>query len=97
MFETSLEKYINVHDSLRKFQRLKNITEIEPEVNLIPSKIFFQDSLDPYPDDDFSVLKYEFLSKTPGLNGINAINFFPIEMSKYFKEKFLKEFGYLFI
>ena len=93
LFDYEFNKYITKHASLRKFTRLCNISEIDPEFDLITEKITFQDALDPQPLDDFYVLKYEFLSKTPGFFGIHAINFMNVEMSNYFKERIIKPYG----
>lgn len=97
MSELNLEKYITVHESLRTYKRFENITEMDPEYQLMPMKINYQDSLDPYPNDDIYVLNYEFLSKTPGLTSIHAINFLNVEHNHYIKVKLAKDYGFIFI
>lgn len=94
-FEFEFGKYITVHPSLRKFIRFLPKNECDEEFSLIAKSHNFQDCLDPYMDEngDFYVLKYEYLSKTPGYFSIHAINSINIEMSQYFKQRFCKEFG----
>lgn len=93
MFEYQFEQFIKPHNSLRVFLRFPPISEIDSEFPLLPNTISFQDSLDPRSSDDIEVIHYEFLSKTPGLFGIHAMNPWKIEIASYFKERLMKTYG----
>jgi hypothetical protein len=66
---------------------------VDPDFSLKPKEISFQDSLDPKLLDKISVLRYEFLSKTPGYYGIYCVNNIKIEMSFYLKERLCLPYG----
>ena len=93
MFDFNFEKFVTPHHSLRVFIKLPERSEIDPDFALLPEKIEFQDGLDPQNIDDLDVLKYEFISKTPGFFGIHAVNAWNVEMPNYFKERTGKTYG----
>lgn len=86
--------YLIPHQSLRKFMRMIGVSEVDPEFNLKPTEIFFQDNLDPKLTDKIAVLKYEFLAKTPGFYGIFCMNNLRLEMSFYLKERLSLPYGF---
>ena len=93
MFDYQFFRYLIAHSSLRKFVRLLTVSEVDPEFALKPKEILFQDSLDPKLMYKISILKYEFLSKTPGFYGIQCINSLKIEISSYVKQRLSLPYG----
>lgn len=65
---------------------MNEVTESDPEYYLQPEKLEFKDSLNHLVrgKEDLSVVKNEFLSTTPGLNSVHALNFIPIEQIYYY-------------
>ena len=69
------------------------ISEVDPEFSLKPKEISFQDNLDPKLIDKISILRAEFLSKTPGFYGIYCINNLKIELNLYYKLRLSLPYG----
>lgn len=63
---------------MKNYEQFIEITEISPEFNLIQQKpLVYNDSLNIREDNQKS--KYEFMTNTPGLSSIKAINHSNIE------------------
>ncbi len=88
-------KFIIPHRTLRQFAQLTSVTEVDPEFNLQPSKYDFQDCLDPKACDieETMLMKYEYMTRTPGLNSIHALNTLPLEMPYYYRRRVELPYG----
>ena len=81
---------------MKTYSSFYEITETDPEWALKPAKIKFQDVLDPTMDGDYELLKREFLSSTPGLDGIKALRALPVELTNYYTHRLILPFGNFF-
>lgn len=80
---------------LRNYEQFIEITETSPEFNLIKQNpIVFSDILNISENNPKN--KYEFMTNTPGLSSIKAINHANIEQSYYYQKKLnlANDFGY---
>ena len=64
---------ITPHESLRVFKEYARLSEVDPEFHLRYSTFQFSDSLDPDGTKDMKLLKRQYLSSTPGMDGIKNI------------------------
>lgn len=89
-FEVKSHKFITPHPVIRKFVPLLEVTETDPEFKLQPKQIEFQDSLDPaYPstEEERDLIYREYLASAPGMEGIRALGFMPLEFSHHYIHK----------
>ena len=96
-FNVESYKFVCPHPKLKNFTSYFEVTETEPEFELQPSKIQFQDSLDPTADGDYETLYREFLASAPGMEGIRAVSMLPLEFTNYYTHKFNLLSGSLFL
>lgn len=89
-------KFVCPHPKLKNFTSYFEVTETDPEFELQPSKIQFQDSLDPRAEGEYETLYREFLTSAPGMEGIRAVSMLPLEFTNYYTHKFnlVSDFGY---
>lgn len=77
-------RFLCPHPTLKNFTNYISVVESDPEFELQPSKINFQDSLDPTFEADYDILKREFLCSAPGMEGERMISSLPLELTNYF-------------
>ena len=86
-FNVETHKFVCPHPKLKTYTKYYEITETDPEFELQPERIQFQDSLDPTTNGDYDVLFREFLSSAPGMEGIRANATLPVEFTNYYTHK----------
>ncbi|KRX00149.1 hypothetical protein PPERSA_10648 [Pseudocohnilembus persalinus] len=96
-FEIQAHQLLLPHSTIRRYEQYYEVTEVDPEYYLQHDPIQTQDEFDPNPlEEDPTVLKYDFLRKTPGLNSIQCLNSLPIEYQYYYNKRqdLPKDYGY---
>ncbi len=81
-------KFVCPHPKLKSMTSYFEIMETDPEFDLQPAQIKFQDSLDPTTDGDYETLYREFLSSAPGMESTRTISMLPLEYTHYYTHKF---------
>lgn len=84
---------LGVDPSIREFQTLPKLTEIDPEFHLLPSQTTYPDALNPQQGFDPDLMKMDFLASTPGLESIRGLDFQALQENKYFYKKFVPPNG----
>ena len=92
-FDIPTHFFITENPTLRKYQELESVTEVDPEYYLMWEQLPIQDEFDPQQTDDLDLLKQKFLATTPGLNSINAINSLPLEAPYYIEKRLQLPYG----
>jgi hypothetical protein len=92
-FNVESHKFVTPHPSLKTLSTYFETVETDPEFELKPSKVTFQDSLDPTFEADYEILKREYLSSAPGMEGERHIAPLPLEITNYFTHKLTLAYG----
>ena len=81
-------KFVCPHPKLKTMTQYFEVAETDPEFELQPDKLNFQDHLDPTTAGDYEPLYREFLSSAPGMAGMRAVATLPLEFTNYYTHKF---------
>jgi hypothetical protein len=86
-------RFLCPHPNLKTFTSFIQTVETDPEFELQPSKITFQDSLDPTFEADYDIIKREFLSSAAGMEGERFVSALPLEFTNHFTHRLTITYG----